>query len=151
MKRTQFSKSARETRRIAEEFALKLSIKETRATVVGLIGELGVGKTLFVQRAAWVLGVRGRMLSPTFLIARAYPLPRRSSFKKLYHLDAYRIKNKRDLDNIHFFRILESSRAVVFIEWADRIRRYLPKDAYIIRMKHGKSSQERNIKLSSMK
>jgi len=151
MRRTQFSKSVRETRRIAEEFALGLLRKETRATVVGLIGELGAGKTLFVQRAARALGVRRRMPSPTFLIARAYPLSRRSSFKKLYHLDAYRIKNRQDLDSIDFFRILESSRTVVLIEWADRIRKYLPKDAYIIRIEHGKNYHERNIKLPSMK
>jgi len=143
--------SPRQTRELAKAFLRSVTPRHRHATVIGLVGELGAGKTTFVQGAAEGLGLRVRMPSPTFLIQRNYPLPRTAAFRTLYHFDWYRIHTKRELDTTEFFRILGSSHAMVLVEWADRIKRYLPKDAYIIHLRHGKDSHERIIKLPPMR
>ncbi len=151
MERTWVSKNARETRRIAERFAHALKKSRRRVLVVGLVGELGAGKTFFVQCVARALGVRARMPSPTFLVVRSYPLPKETFYEKLYHVDAYRIKTKRDLDNTGLSRILQSPRSLIFIEWADRVKNYLPKSVLMAHLRHGKNGRERIITVPSIR
>lgn len=90
--------------------------------VIGLIGDLGAGKTRFVQGLAEGLGVApGRISSPTFTIRHDHlgRLP-------LLHLDFYRL---RDPDEIDWLGVLEaSSDAVIAVEWADRLPDALPPD-----------------------
>lgn len=89
--------------------------------VVGLVGELGAGKTTFVQGVAQGLQVRGYVASPTFTLVREY-----QGRLRLYHVDFFRIEPE-ELDAIGFDDLLDAGGAVV-VEWADRAAHRLPRD-----------------------
>ncbi len=95
------------------------------ATVVALIGDLGVGKTTFTQSVAKLLGVTDVVTSPTYLIMRSYATTH-DQFATLVHIDAYRIESLAELAPLRFSEVLGQSRTLVCIEWADRIKDVLP-------------------------
>lgn len=90
--------------------------------LIALTGELGAGKTRFVQGAAAALGVRERVTSPTFVLRREYAgrLP-------IVHLDVYRLDTLADVLDIGFDEIVGTD-AVTFVEWADAMSPLLPPD-----------------------
>ena len=94
--------------------------------VVGLTGELGAGKTVFVQGIAEGLGVRARVNSPTFIILRNYDNARDAN--ALIHVDLYRLEEnlKNEITNLGLFDIIMARESVVVIEWAERIKDLLP-------------------------
>jgi tRNA threonylcarbamoyladenosine biosynthesis protein TsaE len=96
--------------------------------VLALCGELGAGKTCLTQGIARGLGVPEayRVTSPTFTIINEYP----GRFR-LYHLDLYRLTGVQDLDGIGFEDCL-SDKAVVVMEWAEKIREVLPENTIFI-------------------
>lgn len=96
-----------------------------RAFVLGLIGELGAGKTAFVQHLAKHLGVRDTVTSPTYVIMRSYQCEH-PLFHTLVHIDAYRIESLAELAPLRFAGILEMKNTLVCIEWADQIKEALP-------------------------
>lgn len=96
------------------------------AAVVGLYGDLGAGKTTFVQAVARSLGVSERITSPTFLIVKRYKL-KVKSFRFLIHIDAYRLKSGDELRKLGFEELLRDSGNLIFVEWADRVVDILPK------------------------
>ncbi len=98
---------------------LKEILENKKAIVIGLEGDLGSGKTTFVQGIAKGLGIKGKITSPTFVIMKKYDF--------LYHIDCYRIKSK-DLLELDFKEIIKQSGNIVVIEWAERIKKVLPKD-----------------------
>lgn len=100
-------------------------VRSKQARVICLYGELGSGKSVFAGGFARGLGVKGRILSPTFLIMRAYPILRGGS---LYHLDLYRTSNMSEIKDLGFTEIIESDKNVILIEWAERLREFLPKE-----------------------
>jgi len=97
----------------------------TAPAVVCLYGELGSGKTTFVQGVAKGLGIDTRLLSPTFIIVRRYPLKSGISF--FYHIDLYRTKSVSDLEGLGLREIFSDPHAVICIEWAQRLGSFLPK------------------------
>ena len=70
------SKNIKDTKEIAKEFLNKIKPLKQRATVVGLYGEPGAGKTAFTQATAKLLGIKKKIKSPTFVIMKKYSLPR---------------------------------------------------------------------------
>lgn len=106
-----------------------------RATVVGLVGDLGAGKTTFVQALARELGVREAVTSPTFVLEKIYPLPTSQSFRQVVHLDAYRLNSPEELIKIGWADLIAEPRTLVLVEWADKIEAILPRDAVIIKFK----------------
>jgi tRNA threonylcarbamoyladenosine biosynthesis protein TsaE len=88
--------------------------------VVSLTGDLGAGKTTFVQGAARGLGVDEAVLSPTFTLIREY----RGSVP-VYHLDVYRLDRIQDVIDLGFEEILDQG-GIVFIEWGDAVEALLP-------------------------
>jgi tRNA threonylcarbamoyladenosine biosynthesis protein TsaE len=91
-------------------------------TVVGLIGQLGAGKTRLVQAAAQALGVpAGSVTSPTFVLANEYTGGRRP----VYHFDTYRLKDEDEFLELGPEEYFESS-GITFVEWADRVAALLP-------------------------
>lgn len=122
-------RTLQEFRLAARDFTLGLSPLCGRATVVGLYGDLGSGKTTFVQAAAKALGVSESVNSPTFLIFKKYQLRvTSSSYQFLIHADAYRLKNGEELRKLRFDELLRDPANLIFVEWADRVADILPKD-----------------------
>jgi tRNA threonylcarbamoyladenosine biosynthesis protein TsaE len=105
--------------------------KEKNAVVVGLRGNLGSGKTLFVQKAAINLGVKDVVTSPTFVIQKTYPLEEQK-FKNLVHIDAYRIDDYRELEVLKWKHTISNPENLIFIEWSDKVEKIMPKDAITI-------------------
>jgi len=125
------TQSAEETQKIGENIVK--SLKKT--TVVALYGDLGSGKTTFVQGLAKGLGIKEKITSPTFNIIRQYKLKAKSSkgksetkkLKALYHIDLYRIEST-DLKNLGIEEILNNKESLVVIEWAEKMKEFLPKE-----------------------
>lgn len=113
-----------------------------QAMVVGLYGELGSGKTAFMKEVARVLNVEEHVVSPTFVIERIYHIPERTKmgenkiFNHLIHIDAYRLEGERELIDLGWEDIRRDNRNLIFIEWADRVSKILPKDHIKIYFKH---------------
>jgi len=113
--------SAAETRALAAELATALPPDTTLA----LHGDMGVGKTTFVQGLAQGLGVPEQVTSPTFAIYSVY----QGTARKLVHLDAYRLENERQLDSLLLEEFLTSPWCLA-IEWPEKTGAWLPKDAW---------------------
>jgi tRNA threonylcarbamoyladenosine biosynthesis protein TsaE len=99
---------------------------EDGAIVLALHGDLGAGKTTFMQHLARTLGVTETVVSPTFVIMKHYQLTDTQSFTDLYHLDAYRIEAEEEMAPLGFARLLAEPTALVAIEWAERVAQLLP-------------------------
>ena len=140
------TRNSKETQKIAYGLAKKIAISKINsfAKILVLTGNLGAGKTTFVQGFAQGLGVKQRIVSPTFLIFRSYKLSS-EIYKKLYHVDAYRIKKNRELLDLGFKEILSESRNIVLIEWGDKIKKILPPKTIWIKFEHGKDENERTM------
>lgn len=131
------SHSRRDTARIARELARELrKEKKSRKTarVFGLVGNLGAGKTTFSQYFLRALGAKGKIASPTFVLVKKYELKKNKLHA--YHLDAYRLKDAKELRGLGFKEIITSPHHVVLIEWADRVRRTMPKHTKWIVFEH---------------
>ena len=102
---------------LAQNLAKKLSGGE----VLGLIGDLGAGKTVFTRGLAQGLGIKNNINSPTFVLMKVYPV-QQGKIKNFVHIDAYRIKNLQDLLAIGIEDYLYQPDSIVVIEWADRIK-----------------------------
>ncbi len=131
------SKNLEDTKKFAREFLESIS-KMPRpdshrdgATVVGLYGNLGSGKTTFAQCVAEALGVTEHVTSPTFVIMKSYKLSvstlNPKPYNLLLHIDAYRLKNGEELRKLRFEELLRDSSNLVLIEWADLVSDILPK------------------------
>ena len=102
-------------------FAKTLGKQAGEGEVYALIGDLGVGKTVFTQGFAEGLGIREYVNSPTFTILNIYEDGR----LPLYHFDVYRIEDADEMEEIGFEDCLYGG-GVCLIEWADRIEELLP-------------------------
>src|SRR3989338_8035019 len=85
------SKNLVDTQKLAKDFLKNIQPQKKEATIIGLYGDLGTGKTTFVQALARQAGIKRKVNSPTFVIMKNYEL-RITNFKKLIHIDAYRLK-----------------------------------------------------------
>jgi tRNA threonylcarbamoyladenosine biosynthesis protein TsaE len=113
------TKSAQET----YEFGQKIGSGLKGGEILALVGDLGSGKTTFMQGLGKSLGV-ARIISPTFILMRTY----NASDKVLYHLDLYRIEKNADqeLKNIGASDAWGKPDTIVIVEWADRARDAFP-------------------------
>ncbi|MEK7546960.1 MAG: tRNA (adenosine(37)-N6)-threonylcarbamoyltransferase complex ATPase subunit type 1 TsaE [Patescibacteria group bacterium] len=118
-----------------------------KAVVIGLVGELGAGKTTFTQGFAAGLGIRGKTQSPTFILMRNTKL-RNSKFGNFIHIDAYRA-DAGDFLKLGFRKISEGLKNIILIEWADKLKRILPKSAIWLKFGHGKKINERIITVNN--
>jgi len=92
---------------------------------IAIQGEMGAGKTTFVQHLLRALGIQQPDGSPTYAIIHAYE---NYTGTKIYHLDCYRIENERDLDQLGLDELFEEN-AYFFVEWPDIIEKILPEHA----------------------
>jgi len=115
------------------EFIATLKPAQDRATLVTLSGELGAGKTTFVQAAAEALGVTDTVTSPTFVIEKIYLLEKQK-FSRLIHIDAYRLKSAHELEALGWKDLLADSHNLILIEWPERVAEIIPEDAIRVRI-----------------
>ena len=135
---TFLSKSPGQTKKLAKKIGKLLG----EGDIVGLIGELGAGKTVFVQGLAGGLGVKASeyVRSPSFVLLNIY----QGRFE-LYHFDLYRLDNLRELENIGYKEYFYGQ-GVSAIEWAEKIVPALPAEYLRIELHH-RSPKERVIKI----
>ena len=151
--RKYITKSSQQTKKMGERIAkevLQASDTCKSAVVLGLQGELGAGKTTFLQGFARGLGIKEKVLSPTFILMKKFQIPiyaipenRRSSilwYRYFYHIDCYRIKNVKEILDLGFNEIIYNSENIVAIEWPEKIKKILPKDTVLIQFKHNKEN-----------
>jgi tRNA threonylcarbamoyladenosine biosynthesis protein TsaE len=120
------SKNLQETEEIARDFLEKLSLASyEQATIVGLYGDLGSGKTTFTQFVAKSLGIKENITSPTFVIQKKYDI-KHNFFKKFIHIDAYRFESSKEILVLDWEGISKNPHNFIFIEWPERISEILP-------------------------
>lgn len=122
------SLSPEETRR-SGSFFWNNFIKKPRlgALIICLYGDLGAGKTVFVQGLGEFLGLKDKINSPTFVIGRKYQLDN-NEFEKFFHFDFYRLEDIKDLDWLNWLDIIDNRKNIIIIEWPERIEDFLPKE-----------------------
>ena len=103
----------------ARQFAENLT-PAREAVVVALQGDLGAGKTTFVQSVAHALGVKEDVISPTFIIQKRYALEGQP-FSQLIHIDAYRLEHARELEVLGWDDIARDPGNIIFIEWPEHV------------------------------
>ncbi|MBI4323379.1 MAG: tRNA (adenosine(37)-N6)-threonylcarbamoyltransferase complex ATPase subunit type 1 TsaE [Candidatus Omnitrophica bacterium] len=128
------SKSVEETQRLGEQLGACLAAGD----VVGLTGELGSGKTTFIQGLAKGLGIEpGLVRSPTFILMREYP-----GRVPLIHVDGYRLDDAASVSWLDVDWVF-SPKKVTVIEWADRCQDALPEAYLELRFQHVSTNQRR--------
>jgi len=110
---------------VGEVLSLAKSEPSAGAVVIALHGDLGAGKTTFVQELGRQLGVSEDITSPTFTIMKGYETTDRT-FTHLIHMDAYRLEDEAELAPLHFADILATPKILFCIEWAEKITGALP-------------------------
>jgi len=106
----------------ADSFIKDLPVSSNRAVVVGLSGDLGSGKTTFVQSVAKILKIEKYITSPTFVIQKRYKITSdKISFENLIHIDAYRLESGEELLNLDWKEIVKNPKNLVFIEWPEKV------------------------------
>jgi tRNA threonylcarbamoyladenosine biosynthesis protein TsaE len=93
--------------------------------VLCLRGELGSGKTTFLQGLGKILGVKEKIQSPTFIIMSRFPL-KNFSFKNFFHFDCYRLEDSEEIIKLGFKEIIADPKNIVAIEWPQMIEKFLP-------------------------
>jgi len=142
------SKNTKDTQILAKDFLdLILRVKNKSACIIGLYGELGTGKTTFSQFVAKNLGVKRKVNSPTFVIMKRYSL-KHKNFKNLFHLDAYRLKNHKELLILGWEEIISKPENLILIEWPENVIKAIPKKHHKIHISHTKEGH-RSFKIKS--
>lgn len=114
--------SFEETQNLGKEFAKTLK----GGDLVALYGNLGGGKTTFVQGLAIGLGIKRRIISPTFIIIRSYKALINKRIKNFFHLDLYRIETPGDIRGLGIDEIIGNSNNIIVVEWAEKMKDFLP-------------------------
>ena len=104
--------------------------RKKTATVLALSGELGAGKTTFVQLLGKQLGVSEHITSPTFVVMKQYPVAGHDWVRTLVHVDAYRIEDIDEIRVLRLAEILSKPETILCIEWPERIKSCVPDGAF---------------------
>lgn len=105
------------------------------AKVLAITGDLGTGKTSLMQGIGRVLNVTEPVLSPTFVILKSYAASL-EGVTRFVHIDAYRVEDAEELRVLGFDAILKEKGTLIAIEWAERVKDLLPKDALWITLSY---------------
>ena len=126
---TTMKKTVMETSCMEEtaKFAYEMAQNVEPGQVYALIGDLGVGKTVFTKGFAEGLGIEEPVSSPTFTILQIYEEGR----LPLYHFDVYRIEEPEEMEEVGFDDYIYGD-GVCLIEWANRIEEILPEETIYI-------------------
>lgn len=154
------SHSLEETAQISREWLRLISEKKIAAqkstletghnngaTIIGLSGNLGAGKTAFTKCVAKELGIDEDVTSPTFVIMKIYSIGLSKSFpwKKLIHIDAYRLERGEELTVLGFEQLAKDADNLILIEWPENVKGALERyEGYsVINFSVGENDTER--------
>jgi tRNA threonylcarbamoyladenosine biosynthesis protein TsaE len=153
--------NSKQTQKMGEILAQELRGGE----IICLTGDLGSGKTTFAQGILKGLGLKGAFVSPTFMIMKQYKVKIQKSaspsqggskvknasknlkVSNIFHIDCYRV-NYKDILNLGWEEIIADPKNIVIIEWAERIKKIIPKDTVWIEF-DWKGENEREIILKN--
>ena len=149
-----------QTKKIARLFAEEIARTKSgkHAFVVVFKGDLGAGKTTFIQGLLRELGVKKKIVSPTFTLLRSYALSSRahplvggeaegSVFTKAHHFDCYRIGDASEIKELGFKELLADPQNIILIEWPERIAKALPREKITVTLSYGETINERIIEV----
>ena len=138
--RTVNIKNEKETR----AFGLALAKKLKPGAIVGLVGDLGTGKTTLTRYIAEGLGILEPIQSPTFTIIREH----RNGRLPLFHFDVYRLEGPDDLFELgyedYFF-----GQGVTIVEWADKVADLMPEETLWIHLDYVEAAGETGLETGS--
>lgn len=144
------SKNSQQTKKIGRILGQNLRQEKVflnRAFVIALQGNLGTGKTTFVQGLAEGLGVKEKIKSPSFVILKIFELKphKKENFNHLLHFDFYRLEklSKKEPGFLGFKEFLKQSENLIVVEWSEKIKKFLPKPRLTVEFKIlGKNKRE---------
>lgn len=135
-----FSRSPEQTRRIG----MRLGSALQAGDIICLQGDLGAGKTTFVQGVAQGWGSQDAVSSPTFILVNVY---RRADQAQLFHMDAYRLDSAPEAEELDLETML--AQGPLLIEWPERIDSLVPRERMWIRFEHvDQEEREMNFRTS---
>ena len=143
------TKKPEQTQQFAAKILTKLTARPRNgALILALAGDLGAGKTTFVQGLAQELGITEPITSPTFILANTYDISSSDKQRKLTHIDCYRFESAANAEILPFTEMFQDQEHLICIEWPEKIQELLPKDTVWIGFEYGKKENERIIKIS---
>ena len=161
---TYITNSFEETQRLGEDFAKKILKKglsrrlcrrgsstmsgQKSAVVLGLQGNLGGGKTTFMQGFAKGLGINEKILSPTYVILKHFKI-QNSKFTDFYHVDCYRINKPEEILELDWEEIISNPKNIVAVEWPEKIKKFLSKQTMFLDFKFVNETQ-REMKIDTI-
>ena len=134
--------SSRATQKLGHDFGRVLE----KGDIVCLYGNLGSGKTTFTQGLAEGLGIKEKIISPTFIIIRSHKLRIKDEglmINDFYHIDLYRIENEKDLEGLGIEEIINNKDNIIVIEWAEKLKNYLPQKRIDIKLSYEKNNSRK--------
>ncbi len=144
------TKNKKETEKLGKKIGEEILRKKpkNKAFVITLEGDLGGGKTTFVKGLAKGLGIKEKVLSPTFILVKKFEISKRASnFSHFFHIDCYRIEKPKEILGLGFKEITKKPTNIVAIEWANKIERIIPKKSLQIKFEFlGKNKRKILIK-----
>jgi tRNA threonylcarbamoyladenosine biosynthesis protein TsaE len=126
------ARSLADTREFAVRLVRTLAERErgrATATIIALSGDLGAGKTTLVQHIAATLGVEDYVTSPTFVLQQIYKLPEHAPWKRLVHIDAYRLEGGADMEALKWSTYATDPGNIICIEWPTQVPGAVPERA----------------------
>ena len=128
-----FTSSLEAFKNEARMLAKSLSVG-MEATVIALSGDLGAGKTTFAKEMAKAFDIEEGVTSPTFVIEKIYACGR-GPFRKLIHIDAYRLKDQRELLVLGWDQIVREKENLIVLEWPEHVAGLVPERAVRVTLK----------------
>ncbi len=121
---------------LAKEVLKKLTAKKS-AVFIALSGELGAGKTTFVQALCKELGISDTIQSPTYVLMKSYEIPQKSAvaynrtvvdllYTRIIHIDAYRLEKPEEFTALKPEQFLKDPKTLVVVEWPEKAAGALP-------------------------
>ncbi len=148
--------SEKVTKQIGASIAQQISCRESlheKPIFILLEGNLGAGKTTFTKGFLEHFGIKPKAASPTFVIAKRYSttkdkkLKTKNTISDIWHIDAYRLKSKEDLELIGFNEIKKQPHTVVLMEWPGNVKGLILKNAIRINLEYGNIENERSMEI----
>lgn len=129
-----------EINKVTKELLKRIKEPKDKARMLALYGNLGAGKTTLVQDIAREVGIKEKVVSPTFVIMKIYNLKKSSEyfnlFQKIVHIDAYRLDSYKDLEKIAWASFVNDKNNLIIIEWPEKIKEGLTGEVVSLKLEH---------------